>query len=204
VLSGGERSRLSLIKLLLAPYNLLVLDEPTNHLDMRSKEILKKALIDYKGTLILVSHDRDFLDGLIDKVYEFKNRRIRENVGGIYEFLSKKKQDILPDFKKDLKSQKNSKGHTIQKSRFLQSKEAERNIRKLKTKIQKLEAEINELEKKIASLDTRLANPDEKMKKGDSHDIYLAYQKLQSDLNDRLIEWEKLQLKLDSLIGPRD
>jgi ATP-binding cassette subfamily F protein 3 len=91
VLSGGERSRLALAKLLLEPYNLLVLDEPTNHLDIRSKEILKQALKLYDGTLILVSHDRDFLDGLVNNLYEFKDKKIKQHSGNIYEFLKKKK-----------------------------------------------------------------------------------------------------------------
>ena len=95
VLSGGERTRLAMIKLLLEPVNLLVLDEPTNHLDMRTKDILKSALMDYDGTLVLVSHDRDFLDGLVDKVYEFGNKRVKEHLGGIGSFLEMKKLDHL-------------------------------------------------------------------------------------------------------------
>ena len=91
VLSGGERSRLALIKLLLEPFNFLILDEPTNHLDMRSKDILKQALLDFTGTLVLVSHDREFLDGLVEKVYEFKEHKIIENIGTISDFLEKKK-----------------------------------------------------------------------------------------------------------------
>jgi len=97
VLSGGERSRLAMVKLLLEPYNLLLLDEPTNHLDIRSKDILKQALAKYDGTLILVSHDRDFLDGLVEKVYEFRDRNIREHIGGIYDFLKKKNIDTLQE-----------------------------------------------------------------------------------------------------------
>ncbi len=100
VLSGGEKSRLALVRLLLEPFNLLVLDEPTNHLDMRSKDILKQALIKYDGTLIVVSHDRDFLDGLVTKVFEFRHNRIKEHIGGIYDFLRKKKIINLRDIEK--------------------------------------------------------------------------------------------------------
>jgi ATP-binding cassette subfamily F protein 3 len=95
ILSGGERTRLAMIKLLLEPVNLLILDEPTNHLDMRTKDILKQALMDFDGTLILVSHDRDFLDGLISKVYEFGNKRVKEHLEGIQEFLERKKMESL-------------------------------------------------------------------------------------------------------------
>jgi len=100
VLSGGERTRLAMIKLLLEPVNFLILDEPTNHLDIRTKEILKSALADYDGTMILVSHDRDFLDGLVDKVYEFGNKRIREHLCGIKDFLEKKKLDTLKELER--------------------------------------------------------------------------------------------------------
>ena len=113
VLSGGERSRLALVRLLLEPCNLLVLDEPTNHLDMRSKDILKQALLKYDGTLIVVSHDRDFLDGLVSKVYEFRHNRIREHLGGIYDFLRKKKLVNLKDIeRKDQPSGTAPKGDT--------------------------------------------------------------------------------------------
>lgn len=100
VLSGGERTRLAMIKLLLEPVNLLILDEPTNHLDMKTKDILKQALMDFDGTLIVVSHDRDFLDGLVTKVYEFGNKQVREHLGGIYEFLEKKKMESLRELEK--------------------------------------------------------------------------------------------------------
>ena len=112
VLSGGERSRLSLVRLLMEPYNLLVLDEPTNHLDMRSKDILKQALMKYDGTLIVVSHDRDFLDGIIEKVYEFRNKTIKEHIGGIYDFLRKKKMDSLREIeKKDMPAKSQAAGN---------------------------------------------------------------------------------------------
>ena len=97
VLSGGERSRLAMIRLLLEPVNLLILDEPTNHLDMRSKDVLKNALKDFDGTVIVVSHDREFLDGLVEKVYEFGNKRVVEHLGGIYEFLERKKMQNLQE-----------------------------------------------------------------------------------------------------------
>ena len=100
VLSGGERTRLAMIKLLLEPVNLLILDEPTNHLDMKTKDILKQALLDFDGTLIVVSHDRDFLDGLVTKIYEFGNKQVKEHLSGIYEFLEKKKMESLRELER--------------------------------------------------------------------------------------------------------
>ena len=100
VLSGGERTRLAMIRLLLEPVNLLILDEPTNHLDLKTKDILKQALMDFDGTLIVVSHDRDFLDGLVSKVYEFGHQRVREHLCGVYEFLEKKKMESLNELEK--------------------------------------------------------------------------------------------------------
>ena len=104
VLSGGERTRLAMIKLLLEPVNLLILDEPTNHLDLRTKDILKSALLDYDGTLILVSHDRDFLDGLVSKVFEFGNKKVKEHMGDIHDFLRKKKLDNLREIERTVKN----------------------------------------------------------------------------------------------------
>jgi ATP-binding cassette subfamily F protein 3 len=138
VLSGGERSRLALVKLLLEPSNLLVLDEPTNHLDMRSKDILKQALIKYDGTLIVVSHDRDFLDGIVGKVYEFRHNRIKENIGGIYDFLRKKRIENL----KDIEKKENIKKEIIQndfsanKQKYFKKKELDRNLRKLRKRLE--------------------------------------------------------------------
>ncbi len=103
VLSGGERTRLAMIKLLLEPVNLLILDEPTNHLDMKTKDILKSALQDFDGTLILVSHDRDFLDGIVEKVYEFGNKRVKEHLGDINSFLKKKRMDSLRELERNKK-----------------------------------------------------------------------------------------------------
>jgi len=205
VLSGGERSRLSLIKLLLAPYNLLILDEPTNHLDMRSKDILKRALSEFDGTLILVSHDREFLDGITDKVYEFNNRRIKENIGGIYEFLERKKLRSLRDLeRRPERKSAESRTNSVQKKEYLTRKESERTIRKLKSEIRRLEMEITELERKLEELDQQMVTPDEEMKSHDDYSVYLSYKKLQDGLQDSLERWEKLQLKLESLIGSGD
>jgi len=205
VLSGGERSRLSLIKLLLAPYNLLILDEPTNHLDMRSKEILKTALLEYKGTLVLVSHDREFLDGLTEKIYEFKNRNIKENIGGIYDFLKKQRIDSLADLEKVRYHTKDKKeGKTDPKKKFILRKESEKNIRKLKNQIEKLESEISGLESKIRKLDEQFANPETGVESVQEDAVYLSYQELQGELKNRLIDWEKLQLKMESLTGKTD
>lgn len=205
VLSGGERSRLSLIKLLLAPYNLLILDEPTNHLDMRSKDILKQALSEFNGTMILVSHDREFLNGLTEKVYEFKKRNIKENMGGIYEFLEKRKLKSLRDLERVQKPKKpGSTMSTSQKMKYLEKKESDKNIRKLISQIRKIETEIGKLETEIEEMDLKFANPDKKNTSEEDHTMYLSYKKLQDDLQEWLEVWEKLQLKLDSLIGLDD
>jgi len=155
VLSGGERSRLALVKLLLEPCNLLVLDEPTNHLDMRSKDILKQALIKFDGTLIVVSHDRDFLDGIVGKVYEFRNNRIKENIGGIYDFLRKKKIENLKDIeKKDkVKVEAAQVNTSSNKQKYLEKKEYDRNMRKLRKRLEETEKEIEKLEAEIIAVD---------------------------------------------------
>ena len=162
VLSGGERSRLALVKLLLEPHNLLVLDEPTNHLDMRSKDILKQALIKYDGTLILVSHDRDFLDGIAEKIYEFRHNRIKENIGGIYDFLRKRKIENLKEIeRKEIKRIEGRDNNvSVNKQKYLEKKEYERDLRKLRKRLEDSEKEIGRLESEIAALDKVLGSPD--------------------------------------------
>ncbi|MDR0546268.1 MAG: ABC-F family ATP-binding cassette domain-containing protein [Dysgonamonadaceae bacterium] len=158
VLSGGERTRLAMIKLLLEPVNLLILDEPTNHLDMRSKDVLKEALKEFDGTIIVVSHDREFLDGLVDKVYEFGNQQVREHLGGIYEFLEKKKISRLAEIEKpsvtstssqslkDLKDLRSSKSFEERKEQQRQQRKLEKTVAGCEKKIAALEAEIKEME----------------------------------------------------------
>ena len=158
VLSGGERSRLAMARLLLEPCNLLILDEPTNHLDMRSKDILKKALLKYDGTLIAVSHDREFLDGLVTKVYEFANGKIREHLGGIYEFLSRKKIASLAELERKASLQTAGfmkEEASSNKQAFLEKKEFEREVRKLENRIEKAEFRITEIEKEISSYEAK-------------------------------------------------
>ncbi|HQG77644.1 MAG TPA: ABC-F family ATP-binding cassette domain-containing protein [Bacteroidales bacterium] len=199
VLSGGEHSRLALVKLLLEPYNLLVLDEPTNHLDMRSKDILKKALMKYDGTLIVVSHDRDFLDGLVAKVFEFRHNRIKENIGGIYDFLSKKKIENLRDIEaKDRSREKNTNRElTSAKQQYLERKEYEKRLRKLRRKLEESEHKIEKMERELSEMDIRLMSssiPDE------SADIYRDYENLKLRLNKEMESWALYSHEVDEFI----
>ena len=172
VLSGGEKTRLAMIRLLLEPVNLLILDEPTNHLDMATKDILKQAIKDFDGTVIVVSHDREFLDGLVEKVYEFGGGMVRECLGGIYEFLEKKRISSLHELelsKSPGKSEapKNAKtepakaesGQTAAKPRlsYAEQREREKTLRRLQKKVQEAEAEISRLEAEIAAIEAELA-----------------------------------------------
>ncbi len=162
VLSGGEKSRLALACMLLEPYNLLLLDEPTNHLDLRSKKVLKDALKHFDGTLIVVSHDRDFLDGLVDKIFEFKDKKIKEHSGDIFGFLQKKKLDNLKEIER--KIQATAKAAPLKESKnkanYLERKEQDREKRKIETSIKRSEEKISELETKMEQLVEVLANPD--------------------------------------------
>ena len=195
VLSGGERSRLALAKLLLEPYNLLVLDEPTNHLDIRSKEILKNALLQYDGTLIVVSHDREFLDGLTEKLYEFRKKKIKEYRGGIYDFLQKRKLAQLKDIEKNnqAKATQKQENASTQKQDYLKRKEFERNRRKIVGKIEKAEAEITEIEEKIAKADEILSSG----KAINNPDFYTEYDQLKKELEKAMQYWENLQIELE-------
>ena len=201
VLSGGERARVALCKLLLDPVNLLVMDEPTNHLDITSKELLKRALVEYDGSLIIVSHDREFLQGLTEKVYDFKERNIKEYLGDINDFL---KEKDLENFKQletsQLKQkQKEKKGDSEHKLSYQEKKEKDKRVKKLSNKISKLEKEIDDLEKEIKGIDSKLANPEKFKELSQNPDFFANYEQKQLKLKETEQFWEKANLELDTL-----
>jgi ATP-binding cassette subfamily F protein 3 len=208
VLSGGERSRLAMVKLLLEPYNLLLLDEPTNHLDIRSKDILKQALAKYDGTLIVVSHDRDFLDGLVEKVYEFRDRRMREHIGGIYEFLQKKKVDSLQELNRKEKpaadKQPADRQPTVaretkdSKESYLEKKEWDRQWRKAASQVTEVEERIARIEREMDATGHLLAVP-EHLDPGEIEQMSAHYQQLQADLDGAMLQWEQLTAELEKI-----
>ncbi|MBO6190038.1 MAG: ABC-F family ATP-binding cassette domain-containing protein [Alloprevotella sp.] len=190
VLSGGERSRLAMIRLLLQPVNFLILDEPTNHLDMRTKDVLKEALLAFDGTVILVSHDRDFLDGLVGKVYEFGGGHVREHIGGIYDFLRKKDIDTLDALNLKpaaTRSTDEAKAPTEGRLSYEQQKERTRQQRLLEKRVKESEANIEKIEAEIAALEQQLATPE------GAADAALAqtYAQQQKDLETAMAQWEE-------------
>jgi len=200
VLSGGEKSRLSLARLLLEPSNLMILDEPTNHLDMRSKDILKSALLQYDGTLIIVSHDRDFLQGLSNKVFEFRNKGAKEYLGDIYDFLHFKKLSSLRELEQ--KTQNNSlrpKDISKNKALYERSKQLAREIRKLNTQITKSEKRIEQIESDIAEMDRVLMDPDKHKEAMKDPEVFKKYNALKTELDQEMKSWEELSMKLESL-----
>ncbi len=202
VLSGGECSRLSLAKLLLEPVNFLILDEPTNHLDMRSKEILKEALKKYDGTLLVVSHDRDFLDGLVNRIIEVKNQKIKEYSGNIWHFLEKKKIENFSELEKKQVEHKQSKSVQINqnnKQKFLEKKEFDKQVRKVENKISQCEKEILTLETELQKMDEILINPDEFKKVASDPKVFERYTEIKNNLDRKMEEWEKLQTELTEL-----
>ncbi len=198
VLSGGEKSRLALAKLLLTPVNLLVLDEPTNHLDMQSKDILKNALLQFEGTIIVVSHDRDFLQGLTEKVFEFRNKQIKPYIGDIYDFLESRKLENLKQLEINNKITDNSKNEVITENKinWEKKRESDKEIRKIKNKIQKCEEEISRIETEIERLDRVLANPAEHKKEFEKGDIYKIYEDFKHKLDEQMLLWEELHTEL--------
>ena len=195
VLSGGERSRLAMARLMLEPYNLLVLDEPTNHMDMRSKDILKRAIQKYDGTVIVVSHDRDFLDGMVDRIYEFRDGGVKEYLGGIYYFLEKRKVESLQEIeRRDTPATQSSadKGASQGKLSYEQKKEQEKLIRKLRKAVESIEEELAATESRIAEYDAKFAVATEY-----NETDYIEYNKLKEHYDHLMHEWEKASYELE-------
>lgn len=202
VLSGGERTRLALCRLLLHPHNLLVLDEPTNHLDMRSKDVLKQALLNFDGTLIVVSHDRDFLQGLTSKVFEFRSGKVKQHVGDVYEFLRTRKIDHLSDLEmKDVFSQKQTTPVTApateNKSDSEEHRQKQKEINQLKNRITKSEEEIAKLEASIKKIDDQLLDPAQYDKVISDKETFGRYEEMKKKLEAKMEEWEKLTAELE-------
>ena len=199
VLSGGERSRLAMIRLLLEPVNLLILDEPTNHLDMRSKDVLKEAIKAFDGTVIVVSHDREFLDGLVTKVYEFGNKKVREHMGGIYEFLQYKKMDSLRELEisNSLKAATDAKDKAVSENKlsYEARKELNRKIKKAERAVEDVEKIVSSLEAELAEMNNQLQTPE----KASDNEYILLYQKKQRELEQKMYEWELLNEELENL-----
>lgn len=190
VLSGGERARLGMAKLMLQSYNLLALDEPTNHMDVKSKDILKQALAAYDGTLVVVSHDRDFLDGLVDKLYEFRDGQVKEHLGSVSEFLAKRKIENLQELERKCSSQQAEPAQTVEKqAAFEQKKQESREDRKKKNRISFLEKEIESIEGKMKAIESVLASPGEG---DDIMELTRSYLELKRNLDARTEEWGSL------------
>lgn len=193
VLSGGERNRLALAKMLLQPFNVLVMDEPTNHLDIQSKNVLKQALRNFDGTLIVVSHDRDFLQGLTDKVYEFRDKKIKEYLGDINYYLDQRK---VADFRAIEKKQEEVRIKTVKKD-SLNDYEAQKKVKSLKNKLSSVESKVSQLEKKIAEIDHELLmDYDATIARPDFFDTYQSKKK---DLENLMQKWEELTEKLETM-----
>ena len=196
VLSGGERSRLAMARLMLEPYNLLVLDEPTNHMDMRSKDILKDALQKYDGTVVVVSHDREFLDGLVDRIYEFRDGGVREYLGDIWYFLEKRKVESLQDIERHDKGSatvaKGVEAPSAGKMTYEQKKEQEKLLRKLRKAVESVEEELATVEREIADYDARFAVATEY-----NAEDYAKYNALKERYDHLMHEWEKASYELE-------
>ncbi|MGM9786157.1 MAG: ABC-F family ATP-binding cassette domain-containing protein [Candidatus Cryptobacteroides sp.] len=200
VLSGGERARLAMAKLMLRPYNLLALDEPTNHMDIRSKDILKQALKAYDGTIIIVSHDRDFLDGLVDKLYEFRDGKVKEHLGGVREFLESRRLESLNELERHYGQVAETKPvETVQKKEesrqeYQAKKFVSKEERKIRNRISFLENGIEEIEKKMKDIEAILSNP---KPEDDVMELTRTYLEHKRELDFKMAEWEKLSESLE-------
>ena len=201
VLSGGERARLAMAKLILKPYNLLALDEPTNHMDIRSKDILKQALKAYDGTLVIVSHDRDFLDGLVDKLYEFRDGKVKEHLGGVQEFLERRRLENLSELERHYKPAVEEKPvEVIQKKEeakqeYQTKKFVSKEEKKIRNRIAFLEKGIEDVESKMKDIEALLMNPGPN---DDIMDLTRAYLEHKRQLDYKMEEWEKLNESLEN------
>ena len=199
VLSGGERARLAMAKLILKPYNLLALDEPTNHMDIRSKDILKQALRNYDGTLIIVSHDRDFLDGLVDKLYEFRDGRVKEHLGGVQEFLERRKLENLSELERHYKPVVEKPAEVVQKKEeakqeYQAKKYISKEEKKIRNRISFLEKGIETIEQKMSEIEAVLMSPGPE---DDVMELTRAYLENKRELDFKMEEWEKLNESLE-------
>jgi ATP-binding cassette subfamily F protein 3 len=194
-----------MIKLLLEPVNFLILDEPTNHLDLRTKDILKQAIDAFDGTVIIVSHDREFLDGLVSKVYEFKGGRVREHIGGIYDFLAKIEAEAQvvtnlstsPTQTADVKSASKTPQASVGKLNYEQQKEQAKLIKKAQRKVEELEQSIEKIENEIKTVEAQMATPE-----GSSDmQLFARYAQLKSSLDDVVAQWETSLEELSSIEG---
>lgn len=198
VLSGGEKTRLAMIRLLLEPVNLLILDEPTNHLDMKTKDVLKQAISDFDGTVIVVSHDRDFLDGLVEKVYEFGGGKVREHLGGIYDFLQHKRMESLRELEKSAPSKTDN--DQIQepavssgKQSYAEKKEFEKQIRKAERLVKDAEAKVSQLEAELKVVEDKLAAG------ATDNDLFERHGEVSKSLDAAMSEWEDATMELENL-----
>ena len=206
VLSGGEKARLALAKLLLAPVNLLILDEPTNHLDMQSKDILKSALLKFEGTLVVVSHDRDFLQGLTNKVFEFRNNKIREYIGDVYDFLEARRLNSLKEleYRESLRNRDQEENDVSQnKQLYERRKELDREIRRLSSRVEKCELEIGQLEARIKDLD-ELFNDPAAMASDTEGKHFQEYDQLRKRLGVLMADWEKMNMQIEEIQAERE
>jgi len=203
VLSGGEKARLAIAKLLLEPYNVLLLDEPTNHLDMQSKDVLKNALLRYNGTLILVSHDRDFLQGLSDKVFEFKDKTVKVHLGDIQEYLEKRQLESLQSLNTQACNgstlQQHSESDT--KNQWEKQKQKESALRKVSKHIEKIENDIHRMEEAMEEINRKLSNPEHHVDDIASGALYKQYQDYQKKVEKLVSEWELQCMELEKLKG---
>ncbi len=197
VLSGGEKGRLAMCKLLLQPHSLLVLDEPTNHLDMRSKEVLKNALIQYTGTLVLVSHDRDFLQGLTNRVFEFRGGNVKQHIGDISEYLRERKVESFRQIEEaGQKAKPKKEKDEEKKDDRWEKKQQEKYLRELQTKISKQEKKIEKLEAEIRAIDEKLMDPEQYQQVLSDKGVFANYEKLKKQLEAEMEKWEELSKQL--------